>query len=96
MPPAALSKPLGFFAPAPRAHKKVFEISLVRPSMRALAAGRRSCEHCHRTPLLGETVFMYGERIVCELCRPLRREAPGREEVVHSVERDHTVKRFNR
>jgi hypothetical protein len=49
--------------------------------------------HCHRTPLVGETVFLYGERLVCELCRPLRREAPGREEVVHSPERDHTVKR---
>ena len=42
---------------------------------------------------MGETVFLYGERIVCELCRPLRREAPGRVEVVHSAERDHTVKR---
>lgn len=96
MPPAVLSKPLGLFGSAPRAEKKVFEISLVRPSMRALAAGRRGCAHCHRTPLVGETVFMYGERIVCELCRPLRREAPGREEVVHSAERDHTVKRSTR
>ena len=46
-----------------------------------------------RTPLLGETVYLYGERLVCELCRPLRRESPGRVEVVHSAERDHTVKR---
>jgi hypothetical protein len=80
MPPAASSKPR--------------EISLVRTSMRALAAGRRGCVHCHRTPLVGETVFLYGERMVCELCRPLRREAPGREVVVHSSEQDLTVKRL--
>jgi hypothetical protein len=37
---------------------------------------------------------MYGERMVCELCRPLHRgEAPAREEIVHSIERDHTVRR---
>jgi hypothetical protein len=69
------------------------EISLVRASMRALA-GARHCVHCRRTPLVGETIFLYGERLVCELCRPLRRgEAPGREEVVHSAEFMHTVKR---
>jgi hypothetical protein len=69
------------------------ELSFVRASVRALAGGRRGCEHCHRTPLLGETIYLYGERFVCELCRPLRREAPGRIEVVHTAERDHTVKR---
>ena len=69
------------------------ELSFIAASMRALSVGRRGCEHCHRTPLVGETIFLYGERMVCELCRPLRREAPGRIEVVHSCERDHTVKR---
>ena len=42
---------------------------------------------------MGETVFLYGERMVCELCRPLRRERPAREEVVHSSEYELTVKR---
>jgi hypothetical protein len=74
--------------------RRVFEISLVRSSMRALAKGRRSCVHCHRTPLIGETVFLYGERLVCELCRPLRREAPGREEIVRSAEHEITVRRL--
>ena len=45
----------------------------------AAPAGAQGCVHCHRTPLVGETVYLYGERMVCELCRPLRREAPGRE-----------------
>ena len=40
------------------------ELSFVRASMRALTTGRSGCEHCHRTPLLGETVYMYGERMV--------------------------------
>ena len=53
------------------------ELSFVRSSMRALAGAREGCEHCHRTPLVGETVYFYGERMVCELCRPLRRDAPG-------------------
>ena len=61
--------------------------------MRALRERRHGCVHCHRTPLIGELVFFYGESMVCELCRPLRRETPGRVEIVHSAERDHTVRR---
>jgi hypothetical protein len=69
------------------------ELSFVRASMRALSGGREGCAHCHRTPLMGETIYRYGERFVCELCRPLRRESPRQIEVVHSAERDHTVRR---
>ena len=73
------------------------EISLLRRSVGALGAGRPQCHHCHRNPLVGERVYVYvaagTERVVCELCRPLRRESPGRTEVVHSAERDHTVRR---
>jgi hypothetical protein len=82
MSPASVLRPFG-----PR------ELSFVRVSMRALAGTRQGCEHCRRTPLVGETVFFYGERMVCELCRPLRCDAPGREEVVHSSEYELTVKR---
>ena len=53
---------------------------------------RHGCVHCHRTPLVGETVYCYGERMVCELCRPLRREAPARSEVVHSAEHERAVR----
>ena len=42
---------------------------------------------------VGETVFFYGEKMVCELCRPLRRDRPTRDEVVHSSEYELTVKR---
>lgn len=58
------------------------EISLLRHSVGALTEGRHRCWHCRRTPLVGEHVHLYGERLVCELCRPLRRESPA-ETVVH-------------
>jgi hypothetical protein len=72
------------------------EISLVRSSLDALEAGRPRCHHCHRNPLVGERVHVYavsgGERVVCELCRPLLREAPERSELVHSSEHHRAVK----
>jgi hypothetical protein len=72
------------------------EISLVRSSLGALGAGRPRCDHCHRNPLVGERVHVFaasgGERVVCELCRPLRREAPERSEVVRSSEHARAVK----
>ncbi len=90
MPQSSVSK---LRASAPGHKRKVFEISLVRSSMAALTDGRRMCVHCHRTPLVGETVFVSGEQLVCALCRAGRRDGAGHEEVVHSAERDHTVKR---
>jgi hypothetical protein len=69
------------------------EISLVRSSMRALAGAREGCADCRRTPLMGETVYFFGERMVCELCRPLRRGEPTRKQIVHSSEHELTVRR---
>ncbi len=88
--------PSPFARRSPARPRRGYEVSLVAPSMRALGAGRRGCAHCRRTPLVGEIVFYYGQALVCELCRPLRREAPARQEVVHSPERGHTVKRAAR
>ena len=69
------------------------ELSFVRSSMRALACSREGCDGCHRTPLVGETVYFFGERMVCELCKPLREDTPSRSEVMHSGEYELTVKR---
>jgi hypothetical protein len=70
--------------------RPVVEISLLRQSVGAMAEKRTHCDHCRRTPLVGERVYVYaaaaGERLVCELCRHLRREAPQRSELVHSAE----------
>ena len=68
------------------------EISLLRQSVGALSARRHGCVHCHRTPLVGEFVHMYGDRLVCELCRPLHREAPARSERVRSPEHERAVR----
>jgi hypothetical protein len=76
--------------------RTAFEINLVRPSMRALRERRTGCVHCHRSPLIGEMAYFYGERMVCELCRPLRREPPSHQELVHSAEHTLSVRRLKR
>ncbi len=60
-----------------RHRNPLVEISLLRHSVGALSARRHGCVHCHRTPLVGEVVHMYGDQLVCELCRPLHREPPA-------------------
>jgi hypothetical protein len=76
------------------------EISLLRRSLGELGAGRPRCHHCHRNPLVGERIYVYlaasAERVVCELCRPLRREPPARSEIVHSPEHRRAVKAIPR
>jgi hypothetical protein len=62
------------------------ETALLRKSVGALAAGRHRCHHCRRTPLVGERVHLYAERMVCDLCRSKRREAPERTVLVRSPE----------
>jgi recombinational DNA repair protein (RecF pathway) len=66
--------------------------ALLRKSVGLLTDERPRCAHCHRTPLVGERVYLYGERIVCELCRPRRREAPQASELVRSPEHSRAVR----
>ena len=68
------------------------ELALLRKSVGLLTDERPRCAHCHRTPLVGERVYLYSERIVCELCRPRRREAPQATELVLSPEHSRTVR----
>lgn len=68
------------------------ERELLRKSVGALAAGRAPCAECGRTPLVGEHVHIYAERVVCELCRSRRRGRPERSEEVRHAERGHTVR----
>jgi hypothetical protein len=86
MPPITLRRTAG---PA-------LETVLLRRSVGASEAHRHRCVHCHRTPLTGEVVHVYagaaGERLVCELCRPLRRESPARSELMHAPEHERTVR----
>ena len=75
-----------------RHRNPLLEISLLRHSVGALTSRRHNCVHCHRTPLIGEVVHIYGQGLVCELCRPLRREQPASSEIVRSPEHDRAVK----
>ncbi len=71
------------------------EMHLLRRGLGALEADRSCCADCGRTPLTGELVHAYSGRrtvIVCELCRPRRREAPSASEVVRHCEHGHAVR----
>ena len=66
--------------------------ALLRKSVGLLTDERPLCAHCHRTPLVGERVYLYAERLVCELCRPRRREPPQSSELVRSPEHKRAVR----
>ena len=70
-----------------------FERELLRKALFTLGAGHDRCVDCRRTPLTGERIHVYEDgRVVCELCRPGRREEPVRCERVHGPERGHAVR----
>jgi hypothetical protein len=93
MPPIRLRR-----AAAPAG--KPFELALLRRSVGDHETQRHRCEHCGRTPLTGEVVHLYvvaaGERLVCDLCRPLRREAPTRSQLMHAPEHERSVRLTSR
>jgi hypothetical protein len=69
------------------------ERQLLRRAVGARLAVESHCHDCGRTPLLGERVHLYeDERLVCALCRPLRRGEPQRTEIVRSSQFGHTVR----
>jgi len=81
------------------ARPELIEALLVRRSIGELKARRHTCVHCHRTPLVGERIYLYdagprasGTRLVCELCRPLRREAPARSQLIMPAEHAGTIR----
>jgi hypothetical protein len=70
------------------------ERELRRAALHRLHAGECRCVDCRRTPLPGESIHVYEDgRVVCELCRPRRREEPIRCERVHGLERGLAVRR---
>jgi hypothetical protein len=76
------------------------EKALLRRSVGEHETHRHRCAHCDRTPLTGEVVHVYatvdGERLVCDLCRPLRRQAPARSELMHAPEHERSVRLMRR
>lgn len=80
---------------SPSTHVELLERVLLRRGVGVLEADRNTCSDCGRTPLVGEQVHVFGaarNRIVCELCRPHRHDAPLASEVVRHFERGHTVR----
>ncbi len=72
------------------------ETALLRRSMATAVASRNCCRHCGRTPLVGERVHHYdaqaGTELVCDLCRPLREDAPRHSGIMHSAEHERAVR----
>jgi hypothetical protein len=60
-----------------------FELALLRRGLDELAAGSERCNRCNRTPLVGENVHVYNERVLCDLCRELEHKPPESSRPVH-------------
>jgi hypothetical protein len=79
--------------PLPALSEPDLERGLLRKSVGALRAQRARCADCGRTPLVGEQVHVYArDTVVCELCRPRRRDAPERSHAVPHSERGLAVR----
>lgn len=76
-------------------HVEQLERLLLRRGLGTLEASRDRCADCGRTPLTGERVHVYAERqhrIICELCRGGREDAPLTSELVRHCEHGHAVR----
>lgn len=66
---------------------------MLRRSVGEIGAACERCEHCRRTPLVGERVYLYAAgRMLCELCRALTRDRPVDSRLVHGPEFGHAVR----
>ena len=73
------------------------EIALLREGVGRRDAVQERCCGCHRTPLVGETVYVRGhDEVFCELCRALEKDPPRESRVVHGPEFGHTMKLTDR
>jgi hypothetical protein len=69
------------------------ELALLRRGLDERLAGSERCTCCHRTPLVGERVYVYSSgTIACELCRPSQRDVPQQSRTVHGPEFGHTMR----
>jgi hypothetical protein len=69
------------------------ELALMRRGVDERATEYERCADCHRTPLIGERLYMYDHGLVrCELCRALSAQPPAHSRLVHGPEFGHTMK----
>jgi hypothetical protein len=71
----------------------LLQAALLRRNMDKHARTGDSCDHCGRTVLTGEHVFLFpGERIICELCIGSQAQPPLETRLVHGAELGHTIR----
>jgi hypothetical protein len=69
------------------------ELALLRRGLDERLAGSERCTCCHRTPLVGERVYVYASGVIaCELCRGRQRQDPIESRMVHGPEFGHTMR----
>jgi hypothetical protein len=69
------------------------QVALVRRAADRRDADRERCRGCHRTPLIGERVYLdEAGGLYCELCRELESEPIVRSRIVHGPEFGHTMR----
>jgi hypothetical protein len=69
------------------------QVALVRRAVDDCDAARERCGGCHRTPLIGERIYVSPDGAVfCELCRALDPDPPLESRIVHGPEFGHTMR----
>lgn len=69
------------------------ELALLDRGVSERAATRKACARCHRTPLVGERVYLReGGVMLCELCHSREGAPPVHSSLVHGPEFGHTLK----
>jgi hypothetical protein len=69
------------------------ELALLRRGLDERLAGSERCTCCHRTPLVGERVYVYASgTIACALCREQQHEPLEQTRTVHGPEFGHTMR----
>jgi hypothetical protein len=69
------------------------ELALLRRGVDEISAGCERCKRCHRTPLVGERVYVYeADKLLCELCRALEGKLPLSSHLIHGPEFGHTMR----
>jgi hypothetical protein len=73
------------------------QVALVRRAVDRCDSVRERCHGCHRTPLVGERVYVDpAGTVYCELCRALDPEPALRSRLVHGPEFGHTIRLTDR
>jgi hypothetical protein len=69
------------------------ELALLRRGLDERLAGSERCSCCHRTPLVGEQVYVYASGVIaCALCRGRQPDSPVGSRIVHGPEFGHTMR----